>query len=63
MKLDTLSLTEVQCSVLDIRSGRQVTRSIRHTGQIDLSVGRLVIMQADRHTIRSPTTDNRNNIV
>jgi len=47
MKLDTLSLTEVLCSALDIRTGRQVTRSIRQTGQIDLSVGRLVIMQAD----------------
>ena len=47
MKLDTLSLTEVQCSLLDIRTGRQVTRPIRQTGQMDLSVGRLVIMQAD----------------
>jgi hypothetical protein len=46
MKLDTLSLAEVQCSGLDRRTGRQVTRSIRYTGQIDLSVGRLVIMQA-----------------
>jgi hypothetical protein len=34
-------------SVLDKWTDRQVTRSIRYKGQIDLSVGRLVIMQAD----------------
>ena len=63
MELDTLSLTEVQFSVFDRRTGGQVTRSSRYTGQIDLSVGSLVIMQADCHMLRCSNSDNRNSIV